>query len=128
MSNRKLKILDDVLIKGSYFARLGTVLCVNNAGDPELDEYLVEFESDIHYKEATLSIPKNDLIIVPITRKITGKKYRLWSVYSLNDQEEILAYEKMTFPRLKFDYGSVRTFRIENALVVYVSENLIKRK
>ena len=125
MPKRKLQIHDMVLAKNYYFARLGRVLDKIKATDQksvsDSDKYLIIFESDIHYKEDVIPIPRSDLIYVPAVKRLSGKRYEFWGVHSLNDLEEMMAYEKMTYPRLKSMYGSVRTITIDKALLVYVS-------
>ncbi|MCK4668142.1 hypothetical protein KAU33_15425 [Candidatus Dependentiae bacterium] len=125
MTKRKLKIHDMVLAENYYFARLGRVIdkirATDQKGISDPAKYLVQFDSDIHYKEDVRSIPRNELTYVPVTKRFSGRRYEFWDVHSLNDAEEMLAYREMTYPRLKSMYDSVRTVSVDNVLLVYVS-------
>ena len=127
MSKRKLEIHDMVLIDNYYFARLGKVIdnikaiAKNDEKiDPDTAKYLVQFDSDMHYKEDVVSVSRKNLTYVPVLKKFSGKEYFFWDVHSLNDYGEMLAYRDMTYPRIKYKYGSVRTVTVDDALLVYV--------
>lgn len=133
MAKRKLEIHDMVLVKNYHHARLGriidnieAVIDIDEGADPDIAKYLVQFDSDIHYKEDVRSVPRNDLTHVPVIKKFSGRRYEFWDVHSLNDNVEMLAYKVMTYPRLKSMYDSVRTVTVDNALIVYVSTEGMK--